>query len=406
MASRSISKLQRSAMSSAEPVDYCVSSCTTRKIGVGLKLTLRNPDEARTSSGFALQSRHMSHIDILLPFGLPSPELAPDLIRQLKTPALATLLGRAKKEPQAPEWQSFDGFANALPHEAWLAQQFGLAGRLAHSGSPPVALAAMEMFGLKPDEGVWFILNPIHIHVTRDHLVLMDQRQLPILEQEARALFALAEPLFAESHMALRYGDAHTWFMRADAWADLRTSTPDAACGHNIDIWMPKGPFERDWRKLQNEVQMHWHDHAVNQEREMRGQKPINSLWLWGGTPSAMPPAQTRYTAAFNLPPWMGALGQTRDMTAAQLISAAPQQGLLVLDMLVETALAGDWGLWLEHMQELELHWFAPLLDALKAGKIHSIALIFNHNKELRRCSISRMALRQFWLQPSLNRLL
>lgn len=348
----------------------------------------------------------MSHLDILLPFGLPQPELAPDLIRQLKTPALATLLGHAKKEPQAPEWQSFDDFASALPHEAWLAQQFGLADRLVRSGSPPVALAAMATFGLKPDEGVWFLLQPIHIHVARDHLVLMDQRQLSISEQEARTLFALAEPLCAESGMTLLYGDAHTWFMRADAWEGLHTATPDAACGHNIDIWMPKGPFERDWRKLQNEVQMHWHDHPVNQEREMRGHKPVNSLWLWGGAPTAMPAPQTRYTAAINLPRWMGALGQARGMTAAPLISAAPQHGLLVLDTLLEAALAGDWGRWLEQMQELETEWFAPLLNALKAGKIHSIGLIFNHNKELRSYSISRMALRRFWLQPSLNKLL
>lgn len=355
---------------------------------------------------FLPYNRGMSHIEILLPFGLPPPELAPDLIRQLKAPALSTLLGRARIVPLAPDWQNLDGFENALPHETWLAQHFGLAENLLQGGNLPVAATAMNMFGLNPDDGFWFLLQPIHIHVTRDHLVLTDQRQLPISEQEARTLFDLVEPLFTEYGMALRYGDAHTWFMRADAWNSLRTSTPDAACGHNIDIWMPKGDGERDWRKLQNEVQMHWHDHAVNQEREMRGQKPVNSLWLWGGTPSAMQPAQSRFTAAINLPEWMGDLGQSRGMTAEQLISAAPQQGLLVLDALLESALASDWGYWLQHMQELELHWFAPLLDALKSGKISSIGLILNHNKELRSYRTSRMALRKFWLQPSLNKLL
>lgn len=348
----------------------------------------------------------MSHIEILLPFGLPSPELAPDLVRQLKAPALATLLGRASIERQAPEWRNFDGFASALPHESWLAHQFGLAERLAQGGSPPMALAAMKMFGLSADDGVWFVLHPVHIHVARDHLVLTDQRQLSISEQESRSLFALAEPLFEEAGMPLRYGDAYTWFVRADGWSALRTSTPDAACGHNIDIWMPKGPDERDWRKLQNEVQMHWHDHAINQEREMHGHKPVNSLWLWGGTPSTMPPAQTRYTATINLPRWMGALGQTRGMTAEQLIATAPQQGLLVLDALLEAALAGDWGRWLEHIQELESGWFAPLLAALRAGRIGSIALILNHDKELRSYRVSRMALRRFWLRPTLNKLI
>jgi hypothetical protein len=37
-----------------------------------------------------------------------------------------------------------------------------------------------------------------------------------------------------------------------------------------------------DWLKLLNEIQMFLYQHPVNQQRELRGQPVINSLWCWG----------------------------------------------------------------------------------------------------------------------------
>jgi hypothetical protein len=74
--------------------------------------------------------------------------------------------------------------------------------------------------------------------------------------------------------MTLQYGDASTWFLRADGWTGLKTASADAACGHNVDIWMPDGEHARAWRKLQNEIQMMWFAHTLNDEREAQGKKP------------------------------------------------------------------------------------------------------------------------------------
>ena len=348
----------------------------------------------------------MRHIDLLLPFGLPHTEMAPDLLRAMKTPALATLVARAKSSG----FEKFDAFSRALPHEAWLSRQFGLEGRLPANGIPPIAASAMQAFGLKPYAGIWFMLQPVHIHIARDHLVLTDLRQLRMSEQESRTLFDLAKPLFDEAGKTLLYGDPHTWFVRADDWEALNTSTLDAACGHNIDIWMPKGAGERAWRKLQNEVQMHWHDHAVNEERAMRGLKPVNSLWLWAGAPAAFNAAPAHYSEVFNLHGWMRAFGQlapkqTQNINAAKLAEAAPQCGLIAFDSLIESALAGDWSAWLAQMHTLETDWFSPLLDALKSGKIDQISLIPTHNTGLAAFTANRNSLRKFWVTPSLSKL-
>ena len=352
-------------------------------------------------------NRAMSNLDILLPLGLPPPELARDLLRELKLPALATLLARSKTGHQR---QQFDDFARALPHEMWLASQFSLPS-FGHDtqNSPALACAAMRALGLRVDEGVWFILHPAHIHIARDHLVLTDIRQIGLSEADSRELFEAALPLFDEAGRTLAYGDANTWFLRADDWQGLQTSTPDATCGHNIDIWMPQGDGAPAWRKLQNEVQMLWFTHPLNQRREMQGRQSVNSLWLWGGA-SAQPstPGQRQ---VFNLPDSFAGLGQyartaSADAAIVEVIDAKPEHGLLVLDQLIQPALTGEWSSWLQQLQTLESSCFAPLLQALQQRQFDSLSLIVSDNANLLELSTSRLSLKKFWLKPALTGLL
>jgi hypothetical protein len=351
----------------------------------------------------------MSHLDILLPFSLPPTEMAPDLLRALQVPALATLLSRA----QTPVLQEFDAFSRALPHEIWLAHHAGLLEAQATNDSPQLATGMMRTRNLSADSGYWFVLQPVHIHVARDHLVLTDPRQLQISEQESRALFGTAKQLFEEAGKTLLFGDAGTWFVRTDDWSALQTSTPDAACGHNIDIWMPHDPdgvLDRAWRKLQNEVQMHWHTHPLNAQREARGAKPVNSVWIWGGASGIQIPAAKPYACALNLPAEMQAYGmsvadQMQNCSASELAAAVSGRGLLVLDGLLASGLAQDWSHWLAQMHALEANWFAPLLNALREGKISGMSLILTHNTKLSTLSLTRNSLRKFWVKPSLARL-
>ncbi len=187
----------------------------------------------------------MNSLDILLPFGLLPPQLGGDLLRALQAPALATLLARTHFGKDAFRTRSFNEFSRALPHEAWCAQRFGLTAELQADNSPPLAVGAMRSFGLTADAGFWFVIQPIHIHIARDHLVLTDLRQLQLADEEARRLFEVAQPLFEQDGRQLVYGNADTWFARADDWSALQTSTPDAACGRSIDIWTPQGDGER-----------------------------------------------------------------------------------------------------------------------------------------------------------------
>jgi len=346
----------------------------------------------------------MKQVDLFLPFALPQDDMASDLLRAINTPTLATLASRGNSSGR----RNFDDFSRTLPHERWIAERFGIAGAADTDNSPAIATSAMCSVGVAAESGYWFILHPVHIHIARDHLVLTDVRQLALSDTESRLLFEDALPLLQESGLDARYGDAHTWFLRADDWASLHTATPDAAGGHNIDIWMPKGEGERAWRKVQNEIQMQWHTHAVNSARENSGAKLVNSLWLWGGASHASTPVSAPYDHIVNLPRWtsmLGALARNHDTygNVGNVLASSSSHILAGSDALIDAAFAADWGTWLANMQALDAEWLAPLLAALKSGQIDQLRLILSHNTGLIEFSVNRSGLRKFWIRPSLG---
>ncbi|MBC7860131.1 MAG: hypothetical protein H7Z39_15455 [Burkholderiaceae bacterium] len=355
----------------------------------------------------------MNQVTLVLPFALPAPELVADLIRAMQAPALAALLTRTS----AQQFFDFDNSTRVLPHEAWLAHALGLGPAPARvEAGVGFAAAAMRGFGLDPADGVWFLVHPVHVQISRNHLLMGDPRQLALDDAESRALFDAAKPYFDEIGKPLLYGDAHTWFARADDWAALRCASPDAATSQNLNAWMPEGPCALATRKLQNEVQMLWFNHPVNEARQARGAAPVNFFWLWGGAQASPTPAATLSGAAgagptlftSEVPAWLAALAEpSRRAASAPLVLASnADDALVVLGGLAGAGLNSDWSVWLMHLQMLEREWFAPLLAALKDGRVGSVRLVLNHRDAYAEFTSTRGAQRKFWRKPTLNKLI
>ena len=167
---------------------------------------------------------------------------------------------------------------NGLPHERFL-----LGPRLPIA---PVLLLGQSDLELNPAQMI-ACLQPIHLHATRDHLILMHQNQIDLTEQESAKLLQVALPIIEQDFQhALLYQGKRDWFIPAGPFSSLVTHSIDQAHGRNIDWWMPRDSQEpgiaKLWRKLQNEVQMLWHIDPVNEERTQRGLPAINSLWISG----------------------------------------------------------------------------------------------------------------------------
>lgn len=331
----------------------------------------------------------MASTTVVLPFALPPAELAAELQRNLQAPALATLLTRNKLRQR----RAADSDSRVLPHEAWLASHLG-----ANAGGAPLAAAAMAGFGLPPQAGHWFIVHPVHIQLARNHLVLADPRRLRLEEADARALFDTAQPYFDQ----LLWGDANTWFMRADDWQALDTASPDAAMGVNLADWMPTGPKALAFKKLQNEIQMLWHEHPANEARQARGLPPVNSFWMWGGAPAMAAPAPALAVAGG--PAWLQALAAPQARTAdhQQAVTAG---GAVLLPHLIPAGAGNDWSAWLAGMQQLEQDWFAPLLAAVRSGAVEELTLVLTDREGWTEFRITKPALRKFWRTPNLKNL-
>lgn len=150
----------------------------------------------------------------------------------------------------------------------------------------PVLLLGQIGLAINPNETI-ACLQPVHLHATRDHLILMAQSQIDLTENESARLLNVALPFIEEDFGSkILFQGQREWFIPAGPFASLATHSIDQAHGRNIDWWMPRDTSEigiaKLWRKLQNEIQMLWHIDPVNEEREQRGYPSINSLWISG----------------------------------------------------------------------------------------------------------------------------
>ncbi|MEM5274141.1 hypothetical protein VSR17_03770 [Cupriavidus taiwanensis] len=353
----------------------------------------------------------MTHLTLIVPFSVPPgagddgrDDVVPGaLLRQLELPALGKLLTRAAPGPRE---RHDEPFLRSLPQERWLAGKAGLDTvrvplapymRLADSGGAAAGTPA----GSAADGQSWACLQPVHIHAARDHLVLMPPGQLGLRQQEASALREAIDALLQESGIALETPCPQRWYLPEAVFGPLEATTPLRAAGRNIDIWMQAGARARDWRRLQNEIQMTWFDHRVNQAREAAGEVPVNSVWLYGGG-ALQPVPQLAGTVLSNDPFLSGlalAAGSRVLPAPAGLAGAAALEGsvLAMLDSATEAHIAEDWGLWLDRMHALDADWFGPALEALAAGNIGAITLVLGGENHFAEFTVRRADLRKFW---------
>jgi len=165
-----------------------------------------------------------------------------------------------------------------LPHERFLLGS--------HVPLAPVLLLGQTSQAVSPSEAI-ACLQPIHLHATRDHLILMGLNQIDLTQTESTELLKAALPFIEEDFQSsILFEGQHYWFIPAGPFASLESYSIDQAHGRNIDWWMPRDTNEdgiaKRWRKLQNEIQMLWHISSVNEEREKGGMPGINSLWISG----------------------------------------------------------------------------------------------------------------------------
>jgi len=242
---------------------------------------------------------------------------------------------------------------------AWLGQAFAL-------GEGPLPAGALTAAGAgeEIDEQCWARLDPVHLRLMRDRLILLPGAALRITAEEAAALADALNAHFA-GRLALRVAEPARWAARLGDALEATAECPLELAGRDVDLCLPGGRDAKRAHQLLNEAQMVLHSHPVNEAREARGEAAINSLWLWG---TGRKPAahETRWHCVVADDPL--ALGEAGE---------------------VEETLA-----------RLERDWFAPLLGALRSGRIGMVSCHIPDGPECVAFETIRGDLRRFWRRP------
>lgn len=142
----------------------------------------------------------------------------------------------------------------------------------------------------KNDLPVAALRRPSQLSVCADPCYLVADRSLlrigsddlTLTKQEAKALIATLQPVFADYGMQLVADDNNRWSLLVDDRPDVSFYALPDIVGQPLDSQMPAGEEQGRWLQLLNACQMALFEHPVNQQREQAGRLPVNGLWFWG----------------------------------------------------------------------------------------------------------------------------
>jgi len=305
------------------------------------------------------------HIELVVPALFAALDTPP-----APAPALELLLARSRRMAA--------GEASSL--ERWLCAAFGLAGGPEGGAAVPAGALTALACGLEPGTQRWLRADPVHLRAARDHLVMIPSEGFTLSAAEADALAASLGPLLA-GRFTLHPATPVHWCLRIEdaEQGEASAEPPIEIAGAHVD---PQRPSKR-WHALLTELEMALYGHPVNAAREARGDPAINSLWLWGAGAqpvAARGPWQSVAAddpVALGLARLAGARHRAPGAGAAQWLERAPEVGrhLVILDRLRGAAALRDLDAFALRLQALEDAWFAPLLAALRSGRIGMLTL-------------------------------
>jgi hypothetical protein len=319
------------------------------------------------------------HCELLAPGLFASPG-------ESRLPALELLLARGRCTS-----------ADSQSVEQWLRDGFEL-------GEAPLAAGALTLLGANGEPGTrcWTRADPVHLSLMRDRLVLVPAAALRIQRSEADALCEALSRHFSPT-LSLQPIDAERWVASAGDDLTVDAEPPLALAGRDVARALPATNSA-----LLNEAQMVLHAHAVNETREARGEPAVNSVWFWGA--GRLPAVSSKRwhsisaddPIALGLARAAGMRHRALPASAAAWLDRAPEEGrhLVVLDALRAPLALEETGDYQERLVRLERDWFAPLLGALRDGRIGMVTIHVPDAADCLACETIRADLRRFWRRP------
>ena len=147
------------------------------------------------------------------------------------------------------------------------------------SGAPPASAAVV----CDRNTTAW-LATPLHLIASLTSLHLDPRSILQLSPDESAALAEDFNRTFADSPFRLEAVESGALLMRAHGVVDAATTEPARALAGELEASLPRGPDAGVLKRLGAELEMWLHSHPINDTRARRGEFPVNTLWLWGGS--------------------------------------------------------------------------------------------------------------------------
>jgi len=330
------------------------------------------------------------NVHLVVPELFPDPERGDAELSSARAAALELLLARGRSKSVA-----------GVGLETWLLDAFAVAKQTDWPAAPYSLIAD----GGQPGGAWWLRADPVTLRADQQTVLLSDAVLADVSHEEAVALTASLNAHFEAVGLSFHPLQPSRWYARVDSDPEM-TAVPTAEVrGRPVIESLPAGPQGGRWRAILNEIQMVLHEHPINAAREARGAATVNGLWLWGAGRLADPPRSAYQRVTSDSPIATGltlAAGKRHARLPAsgrEWLERSGRSGVeaVVLDALREATAHGDKSAWRNSLATLERDWFAPLLDALRAGRIGMITLWAPAAMHTLESETTRQDLRRFW---------
>jgi len=267
-----------------------------------------------------------------------------------------------------------------------LLDDFGL-----RADDAPFAAITLAGEGDDPGSSYWLRADPISLRPTMHRLTggALPEGELDWSEARARAE-VLDEHLRSEG-CELVVKHPQRWYVRCPSPQRMRTVAPPHDSALLDETMLPAGPDAARWQRLMTEAQMLFHAADVDRDREARGRRPVNGIWIWGGgqTPHI---AHAPYTAVYSDDVLALGLGRLSGAVTSPLPHDAGELAVATANDRVLVAIPDA-----REPQSLESNWVAPMTALVTTMQASELVLRLFRSTEAFGCKVTRALLRRWW---------
>ena len=122
--------------------------------------------------------------------------------------------------------------------------------------------------------------DPVFLEVSMNDVTLTE-KITDLTTADAQELTDILNQHFAQDGLQFLIGSNEYWYVSYAGDEDIYSHDIDSVFQQNVTGKLIHCQ-QRNWKVIQNEIQMLLHSAEINQQREKAGLKPVNSLWFWG----------------------------------------------------------------------------------------------------------------------------